>query len=394
MKDKALVAFSDTIITSALDRIRDVLESGWIAAGKNAREYEAHLARLAHRRHAVATSSATAAYEVGMRALGLRDGQMVFAANSFVGMPLLCARFDLEPVFCDVTVEAGMAPTWEQVAAVLTERTVAVCLTQLGGFVARDAPRIEQECRQRGIILIEDCTHALGASYQQRYAGSFGDFSFASTQATKVFSTGEGGGLLTDREDVVQRARELMTFGSRERVSGGPIAYEEGYAWRASELAAALGAAVFAEADDILARRRQLAHTYDRLWEQANLDQFGLRRAPSPMDVIPFGSATFFCSPPICRASRSKTRSLRADSGWTENCGRCPCRATPSGRAVMNIWHFPELPILQTTTPACLWGCAWKRRTRRRSWRLYTTSCAIGRGLHRNGDFYFIVSPQ
>ncbi|MCB8952984.1 MAG: DegT/DnrJ/EryC1/StrS family aminotransferase [Ardenticatenales bacterium] len=282
MKDKALVAFSDTIITSALDRIRDVLESGWIAAGKNAREYEAHLARLAHRRHAVATSSATAAYEVGMRALGLRDGQMVFAANSFVGMPLLCARFDLEPVFCDVTVEAGMAPTWEQVAAVLTERTVAVCLTQLGGFVARDAPRIEQECRQRGIILIEDCTHALGASYQQRYAGSFGDFSFASTQATKVFSTGEGGGLLTDREDVVQRARELMTFGSRERVSGGPIAYEEGYAWRASELAAALGAAVFAEADDILARRRQLAHTYDRLWEQANLDQFGLRRAPVP----------------------------------------------------------------------------------------------------------------
>src|SRR5207237_7595855 len=117
-------------------------------------------------------------------------------------------------------------------------------------------------CRRRGAALVEDAAHAHGAGFDGRPAGSFGTAAAFSFYPTKVMTSGEGGMIVTDDDRLDEEARVYRDQGKSGFLGGDHVRL--GYAWRMSELQAALGLVHLRRLDDFLSVRREVAARYDQ----------------------------------------------------------------------------------------------------------------------------------
>lgn len=165
---------------------------------------EAAMAMHTGRAHAIAMSSATAALEVTLRALGIGAGSEVVVPG--LGWVSVGAAVTATGAAVRVaSVRESLTPSWEQVADVLSSATAAVVIAHLRGMPAADITRIAAELCKRGIPLIEDCAQAWGVPA----AGSHGTAAFFSTQAYKIIATGEGGIVACDDPALTADIRAL-----------------------------------------------------------------------------------------------------------------------------------------------------------------------------------------
>ena len=125
-------------------------------------------------------------------------------------------------------------------------------IVHIGGHIAFDTDRIAEYCRANDIFLLEDCAHAHGASWNGRRAGSWGDAGAYSFYATKTISTGEGGMLVSGREEIVEHARAFRNYGKPDHAI-------EGLNLRMSEFTAAIGLVQTERLEEIVARKNEIA---------------------------------------------------------------------------------------------------------------------------------------
>jgi dTDP-4-amino-4,6-dideoxygalactose transaminase len=168
----------------------------------------------------------------------------------------------------------------------------------MSGIISPHLDEIRDICERRGVPLVEDAAHAHGATIDARKAGSLGlagSFSFFST---KVITTGEGGMITTDDQRVYEIARALRDHG---RFGPEPnIHHEIGYNWRPSEFSAILGLEQMARVDEILARRRQIARTYDEQLKAMKTPGIRLLDIPANVQSSYYKYILYF-EPPIER---------------------------------------------------------------------------------------------
>lgn len=270
-----------------------VLESGWLTTGDRVLEFEAAVAAATGVREAVAVNSATAALHLALEALGVGPADEVivptytFAACGEV-VRYLGARpklVDIDPVTLNVTPEI--------VAAAIDARTKAVIVVHFGGLMA-DVESIVAVAGRRGVSVVEDAAHALPAFRSGRAAGSVGDVGALSFYATKTVTTAEGGMLLTDRPDVADRARIMRLHGiSRDAwkryTSSGSWYYEieeAGFKYNLTDLAAAIGLAQLARAEELRTARERIASAYlERLGAGGPGEELDLPALPAAGDV-------------------------------------------------------------------------------------------------------------
>ena len=132
---------------------------------------------------------------------------------------------------------------------------VAVWVVHIGGHIAFEIDQIAQLCKEKGIILLEDCAHAHGASWNGKRTGSWGDAGVYSFYATKTISTGEGGMLVTGNKDLIEFAKQYRNYGKFD--------YKvEGLNYRISEFTAALGCIQADRLEDIVAWKNQYAQQH------------------------------------------------------------------------------------------------------------------------------------
>ncbi|MDZ5696503.1 DegT/DnrJ/EryC1/StrS aminotransferase family protein [Chelativorans sp. M5D2P16] len=228
-----------------------VLRSGKVNAwtGGRVTEFEAAYAALLGRRHAIALANGTVALDVALHAIGLQPGdEVVVTPRSFVASAACVPMAGATPVFADVDPES-QAITADTIAAVLTPRTRAVIVVHLAGWPA-DMPAIMRLARQHGIVVIEDCAQAHGASIAGHPVGSFGDISAFSFCQDKILSTGGEGGLLAmDDEAIWSKA-----WSRKDHGKAYDVVHEKGHApgfrwlhesfgsnYRMTEIQAAIG---------------------------------------------------------------------------------------------------------------------------------------------------------
>ncbi|MEX2158059.1 MAG: DegT/DnrJ/EryC1/StrS family aminotransferase [Dehalococcoidia bacterium] len=227
-----------------------VLRSGRLVQGERVAEFEQAIARTIDVRHAVAVSNGTAALVVALQAHGIGSGdEVIVPAFTFgaTGNAVLLAG--ARPVLVDIRPEdCNIDP--ERLPAAVTPKTRAVVVVHLYGHPC-DVTAIDAVARQHGLVVIEDACQALGASWQDRAAGSFGT-GCLSFYATKSITTGEGGMLVTDDDALADCARLLRNQGEGERYRTDVL----GYNFRMTELAAALGLAQLPKLDGWIERRR------------------------------------------------------------------------------------------------------------------------------------------
>lgn len=240
-----------------LEAVRDVLSTGYLTQGPKASEFERAVVALTGSRHGFATSSCTTALHLTLVALGVGPGDEVVVPDlTFPATANVVLQQGARPVVADVESETfGMSA--DSLAAVITDRTKAIMPVHAFGLSADMDPIIEI-ANSHGIPIVEDAACALGGTYKGRQCGSMGRMGAFSFHPRKIITTGEGGMVVTDDDDLAERLFVLRTHGS---VRGARYSsFEElGFNYRLSDINAAIGVVQMARLDDILAQRRLVA---------------------------------------------------------------------------------------------------------------------------------------
>ena len=195
-----------------LERIEEIFTTGQLLQGPWIKDFEASLAALAGRRHAVAVNSCTDALYFSFAALGIGPGDEVMVPDfSFAATASSVLRTGAVPVYVDI--HEGYELDLDHAAELLSERTKALVYVDLYGRMG-DAGALEAFAAEHGLALVEDAAQTLGGMRDGRAAGSAGVVSCFSFDPTKVVSApGSGGALLTDDDEIAWTARTLSHHG-------------------------------------------------------------------------------------------------------------------------------------------------------------------------------------
>jgi perosamine synthetase len=246
-----------------------VLQSDWITTGPKVVEFEEAFAGRVGAKHAVAFSSGTAALHGAAYAAGLQPGDEAITTPMTFCATANCILYQgATPVFADVTADTlNINP--EEVASRITEKTKAIIPVDYAGHPA-DLDPIRELAEERDLIVIEDACHALGAGYKGKPVGGICDMTVFSFHPVKHITTGEGGMVTTDDDDMAARLRLFRNHGiegdARQRQANGQWYYEMvdlGYNYRLTDIGSALGLSQLKKLDQNLSRRREIAACYN-----------------------------------------------------------------------------------------------------------------------------------
>jgi dTDP-4-amino-4,6-dideoxygalactose transaminase len=242
-----------------LAAIAAVLDHGRVILGPEVQELERRIAELCGRRHGVGVGSGTDALILGLKALGLGPGHEVITTPlSWLATSSAILLNGATPVFCDIDDTLNIDP--ETIEPMITRRTKAILPVHFTGRLAR-MPRIKKIAERHGLLVIEDGAQAFGATVGGKPCGSFGDMACISLGPMKIpGALGDAGIVLTDDDDVARRLRILRHSGVVDR----DCCVELGHNCRLDTLQAAVLLQRLPRHEAIVARRREIAHRYDR----------------------------------------------------------------------------------------------------------------------------------
>ena len=234
-----------------LDAIRDALFSGVLTNGPHTAAFEEAFARRHEVQHAIALANGTVALAAIYLALGIGPGdEVIVPSMTFISSATSVLHVGAKPVFAEVTEDTfNLDPV--DVENRLSSRTRAILAVHYGGQPA-DLSELASIARHAGVDLIEDAAEAHGATYHGRPVGGFGRAAMFSFTPTKNLTTGEGGLVTTNDEELASKLRLLRNHGQTSLYHHDSL----GYNWRLTELQAAMGVAQINKLDAILARKR------------------------------------------------------------------------------------------------------------------------------------------
>lgn len=256
----AKVVFPEEDKDWILQRMREVLDSGWLTLGKFNKQFEEEFAKRHQVKHAIAVNSGTSSLEIILRILGVEGKEVIVPTNTFFATAVAVVHAGARPRFADIDPQT-FTLSLETLKKAITKNTAGVIIVHIGGFISPEIPEIKKLCDDKGLFLIEDAAHAHGSSLNGRMAGSFGIAGSFSFYPTKVMTSGEGG-MITTNDDKIKE--EALIYRDQGKVGFyGNFHVRMGYNWRMSELHAVVGLAQLHRLDEFIAVRKQIAHLYD-----------------------------------------------------------------------------------------------------------------------------------
>ena len=259
--------------------VAEVLRTPRLSMGPQVQAFEEAMAKYIGVRYAIAVSSGTAALHLCVRAAGVQDGDLVITSPfSFVASANVLLYERAVPVFVDVdpntgnldpgqvseaaeAIQAGTGSDWLPRRGVeLPGELRAILAVDIFGQPA-DYNQLLLTAEKHELALIEDASEALGAKYRERFAGTFGDAAAFAFYPNKQLTTGEGGMVVTEREDWAERVLALRNQGRSKSDSWLQHTYP-GYNYRLDEMSAALGRAQAERLEELLAKRDRVAGWY------------------------------------------------------------------------------------------------------------------------------------
>lgn len=237
--------------------VLEVMRSGVFAQGPRVREFERRFAEAVGSRHAIATSNGSTALQLALMAHSVGVGtDVVTTAQSFIATPNAIAITGARPVFADIDDTLNLDP--DAAEAALTPRTRAILVVHLHGNPA-DLARLGQIAEAHDVLLLQDACQAVGATFGGLGLGRFGTAAY-SLYATKNLTTGEGGMIVTNSDQVADTCRRLR----HQAYGDEPYVHDQvGYNFRMTEMQAAIGVVQLGRLEAITSARRQIAAWYD-----------------------------------------------------------------------------------------------------------------------------------
>lgn len=255
---------------SDIASVVEVLKGDYLTQGPNISRFEQKLADYVGARHAVAFCNGTAALHAACYAAGLGPGdEAITTPITFVASANCVKYVGADPVFADIDPQSyNIDPA--SVEAKISSRTKAIIAVDFTGQPA-DLQALSDIAKRYNLLLIEDGAHSLGASYQGEKVGSLADMTMFSFHPVKPITTGEGGVMTTNSDELADKLRFFRSHGitsDPERMvhpDEGPWSYEMhelGMNYRMTDLQAVLGSSQLDKLDSFIRRRNELADIY------------------------------------------------------------------------------------------------------------------------------------
>ena len=243
--------------------LAECIDTGWISSeGPFVKKFEELLAARVRRKHGVAVCNGSAALDVAVVALGIGPGdEVILPTFTIISCAAAVMRAGAKPVLVD-----SDTLTWNmdvnKIEEKVTSKTRAIMVVHIYGLPV-DMDPVLALAEKYGLMVIEDAAEAHGLDYKGRPCGSFGDISTFSFYPNKHITTGEGGMILTNDENLAEKCRSLrnLCFQPSRRF----VHEELGWNFRMSNLQAALGVAQLEKIDNHIARKRQMGQRYTDL---------------------------------------------------------------------------------------------------------------------------------
>jgi len=242
-----------------LRQVTEVIRKNWISEGEKTRAFEDRLAALHERKYALAVVNCTAALIMGLKAMGISEGDEVIAPTfTFIASINAIRLAGATPVLVDVdpktfTIDVAAA------GRAVNSRTKALMPVHIYGHPA-DLDAVMALARKHNLRVIEDTAQGLGVKYRQRPVGSFGDVACLSFFADKAITLGEGGLIMTDSDALY---RELLMLKNDGRLERGIYFHDRvGYNFRITDLQAAVGLAQLDKLPRIIESKRRNVELY------------------------------------------------------------------------------------------------------------------------------------
>jgi dTDP-4-amino-4,6-dideoxygalactose transaminase len=257
----------NTVGEEVLDAIREVLESGWLTMGPKTMKFEEAFANYIGCKYGLASNSCTSALFLALHGLGIRKGaSVVVPVNTFVATANVVRWLGAEVLFCDVGEDGELDVAKLSTLLEEDEKIKCVIPVHLYGFSC-DMKQIVRLVEKHGVRMIEDCAQSVGATFGDKKVGSFGDAGCFSFYATKNITTGEGGMLVTNSQEVENDAILMRNHGQSKtpKQKFAHWRYDVthlGFNFRMSEIEAAIGLKQMEKLELIIKSRREIAKRY------------------------------------------------------------------------------------------------------------------------------------
>lgn len=268
--------------------LRQVLKSGWLTTSFKALQFEKQFANYIGVKYACAVNSCTSALHLAVEAIGIGKGDKVLVPSlTFTSSAEVLRYVGADPIFVDVEYNTGIVSPPILKAAIKSNPDIkALILVHYGGqapiMTRSDGDGIVDICHKNQIRLIEDAAHAFPTKFENRYIGSFGDATCFSFYANKTITSGEGGMLVTNDENIFRRVKLMRLHGIDhdiwERFTNHKTHWEydivaPGYKYNLPDINAAIGLAQLERADYFRSERQRCAAFYiDKLQDIRTLD--------------------------------------------------------------------------------------------------------------------------
>jgi len=282
--------------------VQEAFDTNWIAPlGTNVNEFEREFAEKVHIKSAAALSSGTAAIHLALKAAGVGSGDIVFCQSltfSATANPIIYQ--DAIPVFIDSDYKTwNMSPEALEEAFHKYPNVKAVVVVHLYGLSA-EIDRIKELCDHYNVALIEDAAESLGTYYNGQQTGTFGDYGIFSFNGNKIITTSGGGMLVSNNEEMIQKARFWAT---QSREPARHYEHKElGYNYRMSNVVAGIGRGQLKVLDDRVNKKTEIYRHYinelseldgiqfmpENNWDRPNywLSSILLQGSTRPLDLI------------------------------------------------------------------------------------------------------------
>lgn len=291
--------------------LKEVLDSGWLTTAGKAMEFEKRFAEYVGTKYACAVNSCTAALHLGIDALGLQPGEKVFVPSmTFTASAEVIRYLQGDPVFLDTEYGTNLiSPEILEEAISLNSDVRYIVIVHYGGQSAK-MDEIVNICKKNNIKILEDAAHSFPAKFNGKMIGSFGNVTCFSFYANKTITSGEGGMLVTNDDQIYKRVKTMRLHGINRDIwdrftakvpSWEYDVVEAGYKYNMPDVNAAIGLGQLEQAELFRKERQRVAeYYYENL---SDIDKIDL-----PVTYIPYEDHAWHLFPIVIKENSSISR--------------------------------------------------------------------------------------
>ncbi len=277
-----------SLLESEIQSVMEPLRSGWLVQGPKVREFEDKWSAFTGAKHSIAVTSCTTGLHLSLAAMGIEPGdEVIVPAFTWIATANVVEHLGAKVVFCDIDLETFNLDV-AKLETLLTPKTKAILPVHLFGMAA-DMQTVNVFAKANKLWVVEDAACGFGSRYHGDHVGTLGDTGVFSFHPRKAITTGEGGMITTQDDELAAKLRRLRDHGAamsdlQRHLGARPYLLADhpdaGYNQRMTDLQAALGSAQMDRASDIVLERRQLAQRYDEAfaklaWLRTPVQQIG-----------------------------------------------------------------------------------------------------------------------